>query len=80
MKSTEEYLSILRSEKESLFRKYQISNLGLFGSVARHEQREDSDIDIYYESSHMSLFTLCRLKSFAGTRMEKSINKDLIYV
>lgn len=47
MKSTEEYLSILRSEKESLFRKYQISNLGLFGSVARHEQREDSDIDIY---------------------------------
>lgn len=45
MKSTEEYLSILRSEKESLFRKYQISNLGLFGSVARHEQREDSDID-----------------------------------
>ena len=63
MKSTEEYLSILRSEKESLFRKYQISNLGLFGSVARYEQREDSDIDIYYESSHMSLFTLCRLKS-----------------
>ena len=61
MKSTEEYLSILRSEKESLFRKYQISNLGLFGSVARYEQREDSDIDIYYESSHMSLFTLCRL-------------------
>ena len=57
MKSTEEYLSILRSEKESLFRKYQISNLGLFGSVACHEQREDSDIDIYYESSHMSLFT-----------------------
>lgn len=46
MKSTEEYLSILRSEKESLFRKYQISNLGLFGSVACHEQREDSDIDI----------------------------------
>ena len=27
MKSTEEYLSILRSEKESLFRKYQISIL-----------------------------------------------------
>ena len=46
-----------------MFRKYQISNLGLFGSVAHHEQREDSDIDIYYESSHMSLFTLCRLKS-----------------
>ena len=60
MKSTEEYLSILRSEKESLFRKYQISNLGLFGSVARHEQREDSDsgrildlIDMMIDSIHV---------------------------
>ena len=76
MKSTEEYLSILRSEKESLFRKYQISNLGLFGSVARHEQREDCDIDIYYESSHMSLFTLCRLKS----ELEKLLGCSVDYV
>ena len=76
MKSTEEYLSILRSEKESLFRKYQISNLGLFGSVACHEQREDSDIDIYYESSHMSLFTLCRLKS----ELEKLLGCSVDYL
>ena len=76
MKSTEEYLSILRSEKESLFRKYQISNLGLFGSVARYEQREDSDIDIYYESSHMSLFTLCRLKS----ELEKLLGCSVDYL
>lgn len=98
MKTTEEYISILRDKKDYLYHKYQISNLGLFGSVARHEQKEDSDIDIYYESSNISLFTLCRLKSelekllgcsvdlfrkqksFAGTRMEKSITKDLIYV
>lgn len=98
MRTTEEYLSILRDKKEYLFRKYQITNPGLFGSVARHEQKADSDIDIYYESSNMSLFTLCRLKSelekllgcsvdlfrkresIVGTRMEKSIKKDLIYV
>ena len=58
MKSTEEYLSILRSEKESLFRKYQISNLGLFGSVARHEQREDSDIDILREFSYEFVYIM----------------------
>lgn len=63
MRSTDEYLVILRKEKDYLTQKYQITNLGLFGSVARHEQREGSDIDIYYESSTMSLFTLCRLKS-----------------
>lgn len=63
MRSTEEYLSILRKEKNYLMQKYQIKNLGLFGSVARHEQKENSDIDIYYESSTMSFFKLCRLKS-----------------
>lgn len=63
MKSTEEYLSILRKEKTYLMQKYQIKNIGVFGSVARHEQQEDSDVDIYYESSTMSLFTLCRLKA-----------------
>ena len=59
-----------------MFRKYQISNLGLFGSVAHHEQREDSDIDIYYESSHMSLFTLCRLKS----ELEKLLGCSVDYL
>ena len=92
MKSTEEYLSIFKERKRIVFRKYQISNLGLFGSVAHHEQREDSDIDIYYESSHMSLFTLCRLKSELEKLLGCSVdlfrkresfvgtNKDLIYI
>ena len=67
MKSTEEYLSILRKEKNYLMQKYQIKNIGIFGSVARQQQKEGSDVDIYYESSTMSLFTLCRLK----TELEK---------
>ena len=43
--------------------KYKIAHLALFGSVARNEQTEDSDIDICFESNSISLFTLCRLKS-----------------
>ena len=70
MKSTEEYLSILRSEKESLFRKYQISNLGLFGSVARYEQREDSDIDICIKLQEPDYFTRMEIKEF----LEKLFN------
>lgn len=46
MKSTEEYLSILRDKKEYLMQKYQISCLGLFGSVARQEQPEESEADL----------------------------------
>lgn len=63
MKSKEEYISILKNRKDYLMRKYSIANIALFGSVARNEHREDSDIDIFYESSTMSLFTLCRLKA-----------------
>lgn len=63
MKSTEEYLEILRARKDYLTRKYRIARLALFGSVARHEQTETSDIDICYESDSISLFTVCRLKS-----------------
>ena len=63
MKSTEEYPQILRDKKNYLTNKYQIAHLALFGSVARNEQTEDSDIDICFESNSISLFTLCRLKS-----------------
>lgn len=42
---------------------YQISHLGIFGSVARNEQTENSDIDICFESAPMGLFTFGQLKS-----------------
>jgi predicted nucleotidyltransferase len=35
--------------------------MGIFGSVARGEQREGSDIDIYYEGPSMGLKSLVRL-------------------
>jgi uncharacterized protein len=37
--------------------------MGIFGSVARGEQLEKSDIDIYYEGAPLSLFKLCELKN-----------------
>jgi predicted nucleotidyltransferase len=35
--------------------------MGIFGSVARGEQTDDSDVDVCIESSSMSLFTLSGL-------------------
>lgn len=46
MKTTEEILDILRKFKETEGDKYGIQELGLFGSAARSEQNEDSDIDV----------------------------------
>ena len=41
-----EILAQLRSVKPQLIEKYAISQIGIFGSVARDEVQEDSDIDV----------------------------------
>lgn len=46
MKTTEEILETLREFKRTAGDKYGIEQLALFGSTARGEQKEDSDIDI----------------------------------
>ncbi|MDE3142732.1 MAG: nucleotidyltransferase family protein [Bacteroidota bacterium] len=46
MYSTNEILTILRAKKKDLEKKYPIVELGLFGSYARGDYNEQSDIDI----------------------------------
>ena len=46
MKTTSEIVEMLRDFKARSAEKYGIVTLGLFGSVARGEQREGSDIDV----------------------------------
>jgi predicted nucleotidyltransferase len=41
---------------------YGIYKLGIFGSVARGEQKEGSDVDIYYEGEPLSLLKIAALK------------------
>jgi len=54
-KSTRECLALLRAYKENNASRYGISRIGIFGSVARGEDKRDSDIDIYYEGKPQSL-------------------------
>jgi uncharacterized protein len=46
MINRDEVLRILRDAKPDLIQKYRIKRLALFGSFARNEQTEDSDVDI----------------------------------
>ena len=52
---------MLRDYKRTHAAGYGIECMGIFGSVARNEQKEDSDIDIYYEEPSMGLKSLVRL-------------------
>ena len=64
MKSTEEILKILQDWKPEAERKYGFKRIGVFGSVARGEQHEGSDVDVCYEGRATGLF------AFAGIKME----------
>jgi hypothetical protein len=46
MKTREEVLRILGGVKKDLGARYRVTRIALFGSYARGEQREHSDIDI----------------------------------
>jgi predicted nucleotidyltransferase len=61
MKTTNEYLRLLHNYKREHAAEYGIERMGIFGSVARNEQKEGSDIDIYYEGPSMGLKSLVRL-------------------
>lgn len=49
MKTTNEYLTYIRKFKHEFAEKYGIISIGIFGSVARGEQQEGSDLDVFIE-------------------------------
>ena len=49
MKRKAEILKIMRRQKPELARRYGLRRLAIFGSYARADQREDSEVDILVE-------------------------------
>ena len=62
MKTTKEYINILRSYKLTKSAEYGIIGIGIFGSVARNTHTKHSDIDICVELSHPSLFKMVHIR------------------
>ena len=63
MKTAEEYIDIIRKNAAGLHKKFGITYMRLFGSVARGEQTDKSDVDICYEGQAPSLLTLDKIQS-----------------
>ena len=55
-------LSTLKESSPVLLKKYGVTRIGSFGSVARDDASEGSDVDIVYEMSRPNLFTVVHLK------------------
>ena len=62
MKTTNDYITILRKYLSTKADAYGITKIGIFGSVARNEQTEDSDVDVCVEMKMPDLFTMVHIK------------------
>ena len=63
MKTQQEYSQIIASKAPELRRRFGVNALQLFGSVARNEQHEGSDVDICVDMSP-KLLLIIELKQY----------------
>jgi predicted nucleotidyltransferase len=96
MKDLEQVQTALRMHRSTLEREYGVTRLGVFGSYARSEQNDESDVDLLVEFRkplglrfvHLALF----LETVLGRRVDlvtpdavkpnrkAYIMKDVVYV
>ncbi len=62
MATREEYIKLLRKFVLEHGSEYGISRIGIFGSVARGQQTEDSDVDVLIEAPVLDLLSLIGIK------------------
>lgn len=70
MLSKKKILEILEAEFPFIKKAYQVNKVGLFGSYAREEQNEASDIDLLVEFvTPISFFTLFKLEDYLSDKL-----------
>jgi len=74
VKNQQEIIDYLKRHKKEFEKKYNISKMALFGSYARGENREDSDIDIAIETKLSDYFRLYDLKEELEKAFKSSVD------
>lgn len=71
--NSEQILDFLRQHKQEMHERFGVTKIGLFGSYARGEARNDSDIDVVIELDNYSADGYFGLLHF----LEDSFNKPI---
>ena len=71
--SRKECIDLLKTCSNTLRSEYGITSLRLFGSTARDEQKESSDVDVFVETLTPNPFLLMEAKEF----IEKSMGRHV---
>ncbi len=87
VKTTNEYITLIRMFMQEHGHKYGITAMGIFGSVARNEHANNSDLDVFVELTeadpiimgfiHDDLESICQC-NIDLLRLRKGLNKLLL--
>ncbi len=72
--SRKEIIRYLRKFKEENKNKYHIERLGVFGSIARDEANDNSDIDIVVALTRQDLFEIIGIKQSLEESFKTSVD------
>jgi predicted nucleotidyltransferase len=73
----EEIISVLRQQKDLLRTKFYVKNIGIFGSFARNEANEKSDIDflVEFEEGNLDYYMIRRnLNDFLSAEFKREVD------
>jgi uncharacterized protein len=77
-------LEKIRRRKDIFERDYGVKRIGVFGSVARNEANETSDVDIVVEMTDPDLFYLVHIKDTLSEDLERPVDivsiRETMYV
>jgi len=74
-KSLDEIKEIIKKHKDELKEKYSVKEIGIFGSFARGEATEDSDIDILVEfEKPIGLFKFLELEEYLSNLIGREVD------
>lgn len=76
VRSLEEIKSQLQKLKPTLKRRFGVETIEIFGSYARNEADEKSDVDLLvtYCNTDYSLFTIIELKNYLRRKLHKKVD------
>ena len=70
----DEILEVLRQHKAEFAARYGVTGLGVFGSVARDEAREESDVDVVITMREPDLFSMVHIKDTLEEALHRPVD------
>jgi predicted nucleotidyltransferase len=72
--SSDQLLPLLRAHQSEWRQRYQLQRIGLFGSTARNEATESSDVDVWVELDPLTPYATVHLKQELENLFQRQVD------